>query len=91
MRERIAIGFAQNDIAKPQIARYGLVMENKTHILTKWLDRNQRTIAWLARNLDIHAGTLSRQLKKDTPMITRLAIQSITQGEVMASDWPGAK
>lgn len=65
-------------------------MENIQHPLTKWLDRNERSASWLARNLRVHPDTLARQLKKDTPMITRLAIQALTNGEIMVADWPDA-
>lgn len=65
-------------------------MENTEHPVKAWLRATGRKQTWLADQIGLNNGDLSKNLSgKSVPVLrTKLAIQAISENAVMAASWP---
>ena len=72
---------------------YAAYMENTEHPVKAWLRVDGRSQRWLADKIGLGYVELSKNLtgKALPAMRTKLAIQAVSNGAVMAADWPEDK
>ena len=65
-------------------------MENEKHPVVVWLKKNSRSQQWLARQLGVTQKSISENINRRVTVMqrTKLAVQAVTNGDVMADEWP---